>query len=109
MRRRFARGSAGYAQAFAALPEALIAGVVVLVFTAVACLGVKDSVGVAAVMTVIELVGLVVVLGAGWAPVRDLQGAALALVQTLISDSEANEYARQFQRALTEADRSPNT
>lgn len=77
-----ARGTAGYAHAFVALPAALIAGVVVLVFTAVACLGVKDSVRAAAVMTVIELAGLMLVVSAGLAPVRDLQGPALALVPT---------------------------
>ena len=52
-----ARGTAGYAHAFVALPETLLAGVVVLLFTAMACLGVKDSVRAAAVMTVIELAG----------------------------------------------------
>jgi APA family basic amino acid/polyamine antiporter len=77
-----ARGTAGYAHAFVALPEALLAGVVVLVFTAVACLGVKNSVRAAAVMTVIELAGLMLVVSAGLAPVRDLQGAVLALVPT---------------------------
>lgn len=77
-----ARGTAGYAQAFVALPEALIAGAVVLVFTAVACLGVKDSVRAAAVMTVIELLGLMLVVSAGLAPVRDFQGPVLALVPT---------------------------
>jgi amino acid transporter len=77
-----ARGTAGYAQAFIAFPEALIAGVVVLVFTAVACLGVKDSVRVAAVMTIVELGGLLLVVSAGVAPVRDLQVPPLALMPT---------------------------
>jgi amino acid transporter len=73
-----ARGTAGYASAFVALPEALIAGGVVLGFTAVACLGVKDSVRVAAVMTVIELAGLLLVIGTGLASVRDLPGPVQA-------------------------------
>ena len=77
-----ARGTAGYAHAFVALPEALIAGVVVLLFTAIACLGVKDSVRAAAVMTVIELAGLLLVVSAGVVSVRALQGHALALVPT---------------------------
>jgi amino acid transporter len=77
-----ARGTAGYAQAFITLPEALIAGAVVLVFTAVACLGVKDSVRAAAVMTIVELGGLLLVVSAGLALVRDLQGSVLALVPT---------------------------
>jgi amino acid transporter len=77
-----ARGTAGYARAFVALPDALIAGVVVLGFTAVACLGVKDSVRTAAVMTGIELTGLLLVVSAGVASVHDLQVPALALVPT---------------------------
>jgi basic amino acid/polyamine antiporter, APA family len=81
-----ARGTAGYAQTFVALPEALIAGVVVLIFTAVACLGVKDSVRAAAVMTVIELAGLMLVVSAGLVSVRDLQGHALALVPIDVND-----------------------
>jgi basic amino acid/polyamine antiporter, APA family len=77
-----ARGTAGYAQAFVALPEALMAGVIVLLFTAVACLGVKESVRAAAVMTGIELAGLMLVVSAGLAPVRALQGEVQALVPT---------------------------
>jgi amino acid transporter len=77
-----ARGTAGYAHAFVALPEALIASVVVLVFTAVACLGVKDSMRAAAVMTIIELAGLILVISAGLASVHDLQGPVLALLPT---------------------------
>ena len=53
-----------------------------LLFTAVACLGVKDSVRVAAVMTIIELAGLLLVVSAGLAPVRDFQGHVRALVPT---------------------------
>lgn len=75
-----ARGTAGYAHTFVPLPEALIGSLVVLVFTAVSCLGVKNSVRTAAVMTVIELGGLMVVVSAGWATVRDVPGPALAFV-----------------------------
>jgi amino acid transporter len=77
-----ARGTAGYARAFVALPDALIAGGVVLGFTAVACLGVKDSVRAAAVMTVIELAGLLLVISTGLASVRNLQISTLALLPT---------------------------
>jgi amino acid transporter len=77
-----ARGTAGYAQTFVSLPETLIAGVVVLAFTAVACLGVRDSVRTAAAMTIIELAGLMLVVSAGLAPVHDLWGQAHALVPT---------------------------
>lgn len=60
-----ARGTAGYAQAFVPLPDFVIAGFMVLLFTAIACLGVKDSVRAAAIMTVIELAGLIMVIGFG--------------------------------------------
>ena len=43
-----ARGTAGYAQTFVALPDFAIAGFAVVLFTAIACLGVKDSVRAAA-------------------------------------------------------------
>ena len=46
------------------------------------CLGVKDSVRAAAVMTVIELAGLLLVVSPGVESVRALQGHALALVPT---------------------------
>jgi amino acid transporter len=61
-----ARGSVGYIQVFLAWPAAAIAGGLVLLFTAVACLGVRESVGLAAVMTVVEIGGLLLVLAAGW-------------------------------------------
>jgi APA family basic amino acid/polyamine antiporter len=60
-----ARGSIGYVQAFVAWPDALIAGAVVIMFTAVACLGVQQSVGLAAAMTLVEIGGLVLVVAAG--------------------------------------------
>lgn len=75
-----ARGTAGYARVFVALPEILIAGGVVLVFTAVACLGVKDSVRTAAIMTIIELTGLLLVISVGLAPGHTLQGQVGALL-----------------------------
>ncbi len=60
-----ARGSVGYMQVFIPWPDAVIAGGVVALFTAVACLGVRESVGIAAVMTTVEIVGLLLVLSAG--------------------------------------------
>lgn len=77
-----ARGTAGYARTLVALPDVLIASGVVLGFTAVACLGVKDSVRTAALMTLIELAGLLLVISAGLAPVRALQGHVWALLPT---------------------------
>lgn len=60
-----ARGSAGYLQAFFPLPDSLIAGGLVALFTAVACLGVRESVGIAAAMTLMEIGGLLLVTFAG--------------------------------------------
>ena len=60
-----ARGSIGYVQVFASVPGLLIAGGIVALFTLVACLGVRESVGVGAAMTLIELGGLLLVIAAG--------------------------------------------
>jgi amino acid transporter len=60
-----ARGSAGYLQAFLQWPDAIIAGAVVALFTLVGCLGVRESVGIAAAMTIVEIGGLVLVMVAG--------------------------------------------
>jgi basic amino acid/polyamine antiporter, APA family len=61
-----ARGSIGYFQVFAPWSDAFIAGGLVLLFTAIACLGVRESVGLAAAMTLIEIGGLLLVIVAGW-------------------------------------------
>ena len=60
-----ARGSAGYIRELIALPVPIIAGGVVALGTSVACLGVRESVGAAAAMTVIEVGGLLVVVATG--------------------------------------------
>jgi basic amino acid/polyamine antiporter, APA family len=67
-----ARGSIGYFQVFAPWPDAFIAGGLVLLFTAVACLGVRESVGLAAAMTLIEIGGLLLVIVAGWPALQSL-------------------------------------
>jgi len=61
-----ARGSVGYIEVFLAWPDAVIAGGVVLLSTAIACLGVRESVGLAAAMTLVEIGGLLLVVAAGW-------------------------------------------
>jgi amino acid transporter len=60
-----ARGSAGYLAQFITLPEPVGAGVLVVLFTAIACLGVTGSVTSAAVLTGVEIFGLVLVISAG--------------------------------------------
>lgn len=61
-----ARGSAGYAQVFVALPAEAIAATLCIIATAVACLSVRQSVALAAVMSLIEVGGLLAVVAAGW-------------------------------------------
>lgn len=60
-----ARGSAGYLAHFLPLPAWLLAAAVAVLFTAIACLDVRESVGLAAVVTLIEVAGLVLVIAAG--------------------------------------------
>ncbi|MCC7046784.1 MAG: amino acid permease [Alphaproteobacteria bacterium] len=73
------RGSVGYAQFFVGLPApAVIAGLAVAA-TAVACIGVRDSVSIAAAMTVVEIGGLVAVIAAGWSALPGPGAAAAAL------------------------------
>jgi APA family basic amino acid/polyamine antiporter len=61
-----ARGSVGYLQEFVDWPTIVIAGGMVVIFTVIACFGVRESIGFAALMTLIELGGLLLVLAAGW-------------------------------------------
>jgi amino acid transporter len=67
-----ARGSAGYLQAFLPWPDAIIAGAVVALFTMVGCLGVRESVGIAAAMTIVEIGGLILVVVAGTSALTSL-------------------------------------
>jgi amino acid transporter len=67
-----ARGSVGYITVFLSWPEAVIAGGLVLLFTAIACLGVRESVGLAAAMTAVEIGGLLLVVAAGGPALRAL-------------------------------------
>ena len=81
-----ARGTAGYAQTFIALPDWLIAGALVIAFTAVACLGVRDSTRMAAIMTIIELAGLGIVIAAGSSSLSNLGNATTNLLPVDASD-----------------------
>jgi basic amino acid/polyamine antiporter, APA family len=62
-----ARGSAAYAQTIIPLPDWLLAGALVVLFTCVACLGVRESVGLAALITMCEIGGLLFVSASGLA------------------------------------------
>jgi len=120
-----ARGFAAYLQVFLALPTPVLAGAAVLLGIAIACLGVRESLAVAAAMTAIELGGLalVVVAGApaaaeaierlpsafapigmaGWAGV--LSGSFLAFFAFIGFENLANmaEETRDTQRTLPRA------
>ena len=58
-------GSAGYLAVFIALPAHILIAVVVLAMGAIAAWGVKESVSFAGVMTVVEIGGLLLLIGAG--------------------------------------------
>lgn len=60
-----ARGGAGYLLPLIDIPLPLASGAVILIFTLLACWGVKESVYIAAAMTVIEIIGLIIVIWVG--------------------------------------------
>lgn len=60
-----ARGAAAYVQIFLDVPPPVVAAILAVFFTAVACLNVRESVGVAATMSAIEIGGLMLVLAIG--------------------------------------------
>jgi amino acid transporter len=68
-----ARGSAGYVHAqLPLLPDAAFGAIVVVVFTAIACLPVRESVGLAALITVVEIGGLLFIVAIGIPSLADL-------------------------------------
>lgn len=75
-----ARGSASYLVHFLPLPAWLLASGVVALFTAVACLDVRESVGFAAAVTLVEVAGLALVVAAGAHHLNALPTRAAALI-----------------------------
>jgi amino acid transporter len=59
-------GSAGYIQQFVNLPLSVIVPLVILTMASIAAWGIVESVMVAAIMTVIEIAGLLVIVGIGF-------------------------------------------
>ncbi len=57
-----AKGSAGYIREFVDLPAGIVITAVVLIMGAIAALGIVQSVAIAAVMTLIEICGLLVII-----------------------------------------------
>jgi amino acid transporter len=73
------KGAAGYIGVLVPLPPAVLTTAVILAMGAVAARGIKEAVGVAAVMTLIEIGGLLVIVGAGlWAQPTILADLPLA-------------------------------
>ncbi len=70
------RGSAGYIRALADFPASLTVAAVVLAMGAIAAWGIVESVTLAGLMTLIEIGGLLAIIGAGAATLPDL-GARL--------------------------------
>ncbi len=60
-------GSAGYLQSFVTLPDALLITIVVVLMGAIAAWGILNSVTMAAILTLIEIAGLLFVIGSGFA------------------------------------------
>ena len=58
-------GSTGYLRQFVDLPQSVLLPAVVLAMAAIAAWGVRESVSFAAVMTVVEVLGLIAVIAAG--------------------------------------------
>jgi amino acid transporter len=71
-----ARGAVQYLALLVPLPEAALAAILVIAFTAIAILGIRESVGLAAAIGVVEIAGLVAVIVAGFlaAPDFDVSG-----------------------------------
>jgi amino acid transporter len=67
-----ARGGAGYLVQIVDVSLPLASGVVIVLFTALAIWGVKESVYLAAAMTVIEIFGLMIVMAVGGEALSDL-------------------------------------
>jgi amino acid transporter len=59
-------GSAGYVGVFVALPQPALIAIIVLSMGSIAALGVKESVGFAAAITLVEIGGLVAIVLAGF-------------------------------------------
>ena len=75
-----ARGSAFYLQHFIDAPPAVLASGVILVFGAIACLAVRQSVAVAAAISAVEVAGLLLVIAVGAPSLPALEKSWTSLV-----------------------------
>jgi amino acid transporter len=67
-----ARGTAQYLGVLVPLPEPVLVTLIILSFTGIAMIGVRESVGIAAVMSLIEITGLLAATAAGLLAAPDL-------------------------------------
>jgi basic amino acid/polyamine antiporter, APA family len=81
-----ARGSASYIQHFLPAPVWLLAAAVCALFTLIACLRVVESVGLAALITLLEIGGLVLVVAAGAHHLEALPARVNELVPADLAD-----------------------
>jgi APA family basic amino acid/polyamine antiporter len=59
-------GSVGYVQQFVPLPPHILIPLIVVIMTAIAAVGIMESVGLAAILTALEILGLVAVIAGGF-------------------------------------------
>ena len=81
-----ARGAAGYLAEFVSIPLPVLSGAFVLLFTGVACLNVRDSVGLAVALTIVELGGLGLVIAAGAPAVYEHAGKLGGMIPRQIAE-----------------------
>lgn len=80
-----AHGAVGYLLRAFPLPTPLLLALVIGACAAVASLGIQSSVGIAGALTLVEIGGLLLIIGGGlWAD-RDLPGQAIAALPTTLS------------------------
>jgi APA family basic amino acid/polyamine antiporter len=59
-------GSVGYVQQFVPLPAHILIPIIVALMTAIAAVGIMESVGLAAILTALEILGLIAVVAGGF-------------------------------------------
>lgn len=80
-----AHGAVGYLSRVVDLPAPLLLAVVIVGCSVVASLGIRSSVGIAGALTVIEIGGLLLIIGGGFWAGRDIAGQAVLAVPTTLS------------------------
>jgi APA family basic amino acid/polyamine antiporter len=80
-----AHGAVGYLSRVVDLPAPLLLVIVIGGCAVVASLGIQSSVGIAGALTVIEIAGLLLIIGGGFWAGRDIAGQAVLAVPTTLS------------------------